>query len=419
MPHLDPNILSEKSRFSDSVLLVAMLIFWLVVYVSGMHPDAPWGDGLGYALAIENGWDWGMNANSHFLYLNLYHLIYSVFRLENGLMVLRSASVFWALATLFSLYRWQEKRIGPKGAFLALQMLASGFAFWRHAEIPEVYTMALCTWVWVLWALETWEKEPENLLHQHRLMAFLVLAFLVHVQILLLGPLLLFRAKHHRKVLAFSPFLWILLPLGLAYYAVEILNLHSWQAILTENVGHKFVDGNLSFLWKGPFMVLLILVWLVPIFFLVLVKSRFPHFLSFSLSELFLILGPILLFAIRFPEPGIYVFLLPACLVLSCLAAETIANLFSFPIALPLILVFQLAWFEAQKLGLNRFAPASFRASQEMKGGLGFICRPWAKGNVASVLQKTEGLSPDSLPSDLDWNVQQALEWKRKHPNGQ
>lgn len=421
LSHLKPNNLTGNQKFTWDLPLLGCLLFWASVYSLGSHPDAPWGDGLGYALAIESGWDWGMNANSHFLYLNFHHLLFTIFPFRDGLQLLNLASVFWAIVALFSLYQWQKPRLGKSGSLLAVQALATCFVFWRHANVPEVYTFSLCTWIWLLHAIDLWKVAPERTGLQHNVAICTVVGMLAHIQIILVFPYLFYLVIKCRKALKISPFLWFLIPSALAWNAVEICQLHSWQAVLTENVGSKFLEAEFDFLWKGPLFVVGLLVWQLPLFFLGLMLpgagQRIRPFIQHS--GFWWMVLPVLAFAARFPEPGIYVFLLPVCLLLCPGLVLLWKDRLPTSILLGFFLLFQVAWFFGQYQLIQTFAPSSFVNKQEVKGGVGFLCLPWAKNNVASILQKTESLPADSLAADADWNVRQALEWKKRHPTGQ
>jgi hypothetical protein len=420
LSHLKLNNLTGNQNFTWDLPLLGCLLFWLLIYSWGAHPDAPWGDGLGYALAVESGWDWSLNANSHFLYLNFHHLLFILFPFQDSLQLLNLASVFWAIVALYALYAWQKSKLGPSGALLAVQALATCFVFWRHANLPEVYTFSLCCWIWLLHSLEMFLCSPQSFKNQHLVAAVLVLGLLVHIQLVLVFPYVLFLLIKYRNILDWRVFLWLLLPLGLAWNAVEMMHLHSWQAILTEDVGPKFLEPDFNFLWKGPLFVSLLLVWQLPLFFLGLMLpgagQRIRPF--FQRSGFWWMVLPVLAFAARFPEPGIYVFLLSVCLLLCPGLVLLWKDRLPTSILLGFFLVFQVAWFFGQYQLIQTFAPSSFVKKQEVKGGIGFLCLPWAKNNVASILQKTENLPADSLAEFSDWNVRQALAWKKRHPTG-
>jgi hypothetical protein len=147
------------------------------------------------------------------------------------------------------------------------------------------------------------------------------------------------------------------------------------------------------------------------------VKNR-----TFTLSESFskILIGsviPVAGFASLFPEPGIYVFLLPVILVISIINGRILAE-FVRPIpAVASILIIQLLFFYSGKQLFDSFAGADRIARQEIKGGTGFLFLPWAKGNMASVLEKMKEISLDSFPKNEQWNARQAIEWNRTHPD--
>jgi hypothetical protein len=81
------------------------------------------------------------------------------------------------------------------------------------------------------------------------------------------------------------------------------------------------------------------------------------------------------------------------------------------------ILIFQLLFFYSEKQLFDSFAGSYSIARQEIKGGTGFLFLPWAKGNVASVLDKMNRIPLDSFPENEQWNARQAIEWNENHPD--
>jgi hypothetical protein len=396
--------------------------FWLVILIWGKHPDAPWGDGIGYALAIEKGWDWATNANSHWLYLNFHHAVLICLPWFDGLQILGWASVFWAMLSLVFSFRLVHKIGGKNAAFFATQILALSFPFWRLASIPEVYTMELFFWIILLDYLMVFLKEPK-IKNASQLTLVHSLGLLVHVHFVLVFPLLLFLILRKGK-----PFWVSLAPycivLALVYWSTQILKTNSISQVFFDSVQDKMLTFDLQVLWKGPVFGLCMVMASLP---LISWPGLFHWCLNLKDSRLGIMtwLGmglPLFGFTCLFPEPGIMVFLLPLILLVSIETGLKWTSIpyRKFPVfnAFPtwFLLGFGLqlvVYFSAEKI-LIEVASPKFAEAQEIKGGLGFVTKPWARNNLISLPELVEKTPVSSLPLGLKWNWEQALEWNRR-----
>ena len=412
-----PELTLEQKKYPIGIL--ALFVFWLLVYSMGKHPDVPWGDGLGYAMAIENGFDLATNANSHFLYLNFHRLLMVVFHIQDPVLILGWASAGWALICLYLIFRISSVWSGTNAAFISTTLLASSFPFWRHACIPEVYTMELAFWAFLFLLLFYW-TEHHNVPARNGMFLVYALSLLVHIHFILFLPVL-FAICFYRKEWPKLALLSFFIPVSLVVLSVYYLKTNTLSQVFFENVQDKMLSFNWTDKLKGPFFTLFLLFAMLPLGSLLLVfgwlkdravspDSTFPKVLIGSVI-------PIAGFASLFPEPGIYVFLLPVLLIVSLFSGRILANWVRPLPAVTGILVFQMLFFYSSKGLYDALAGEERIASQEIKGGTGFLFLPWAKGNVASVLDKMKVIPLDSFPENEQWNARQAIEWNRTHPN--
>ena len=398
--------------------LPALLIFWLVVYSFGKHPDVPWGDGLGYAMAIEYGFDLATNANSHFLYLNFHRLLMMVFQVQDPVFLLGWASVGWAMICLFLTYKISSVWSGKNAAVISTTLLASSFPFWRHACIPEVYTMELAFWAGQFLLIYFWTERQDK---QARNILFFVhaLSLLVHIHFILAFPVL-FIICLIRKEWPVVAWLFYCIPVLVVLFSVFYLETNTISQIFFENVQDKMLSFNWQDKLKGPFFTLFLLIAMFPLGMGLLLFGWFKdRKLIYSGSYSNILIGtliPLAGFASLFPEPGIYVFLLPVILIVSLISGRILAGYTETLTAVSCILLFQLMFFYSGKQLFDSFAGDERIAGQDIKGGTGFLFLPWAKGNVASVLDKMKVIPLDSFPENERWNARQAIEWNQNHP---
>jgi Protein of unknown function (DUF2723) len=412
-----PEFSMEKKKYP--IGYPAILIFWFLVYSIGKHPDFPWGDGIGYAMAIEHGFDLSTNANSHFLYLNFHRLMMVVFHFQDPAFLLGWASIGWAILCLFLTFKISSIWSGNKAALVSSTLLASSFPFWRHACIVEVYTMELSFWACLFLLLYYW-TEKQSLLARNGLFFACAISLLVHIHFILFIPLL-FAVCIYRKEWPNWPWIFGIIPVLIVTVSVYYLKTNTLSQVFFENVQDKM----LSFDWRGkligPFFTVFLLLAMFPLGIGTLVFGWLKNRSSFTegiFSKILIAtMIPLSGFVSLFPEPGIYVFLLPVILVASLMSGRIIA-LYLKPLhAFACILIFQMLFFYSEKQLFDSFAGNDRIVRQEIKGGTGFLFLPWAKGNVASVLDKMKMIPIESFPENDRWNAQQALNWNKTHPD--
>jgi hypothetical protein len=388
------------------------------MYSFGKHPDVPWGDGLGYAMAIENRFDLATNANSHFLYLNFHRLTMLIFHIQDPVFLLGWASVGWALICLFLTFKISSVSSGNNAAVISTMLLACSFPFWRHACIPEVYTMELAFWAGQFLLIYYW-TEQQNKLARNGLFFVHAISLLVHIHFILFSAVL-FVICYVRKEWPILAMLFWLIPVSVVAFSVYYLETNTVSQVFFENVQDKM----LSFQWydklKGPFFTLFLLLAMLPLGIGLMVfgwlKDRKLLFKGPFSKILIGSVIPLAGFASLFPEPGIYVFLLPVVLVISLISGRILSNFIKPFIAVAGILIFQLSFFYSGKQVFDLYAGKERIARQEIKGGTGFLFLPWAKGNVASALDKMKVIPLHSFPENEQWNARQAIEWNKFHP---
>lgn len=389
-----------------------VLLIWAVIYALGMHPDATWGDGIGYALAVQKGYDLATNANSHFLYLVSARALLDLLPGADALDVLRGVSWLSSLFCLWLVYLSGKLLLNHRSGILSMTILAACFSFWRHACIIEVYTFALCFW-------GAWWYGLLLFLHNRSASALWIMALsfslglLAHIQLVLLLPAWGFFIARYRLP-SIKPFFSILLPLAVFYVSVVLLKTNSWSSIFTDQIGEQLFVIDWKKIALGPFFTLGMLLVLFPALMLYVVAYLFlpkkPYYTLYASVLIFaaLVVLPVLGFASLYPEPGIHVFYLPALLVLATLAGCLLSQRFSFVFVsvYPVVQVLFAFLFTILYAGL--FKTDAFL---QWKGGPGYLFLPWARGNATSVLDVARKYELSQLPEPLHWNVGQAKEW--------
>ena len=402
----------EKSIQGSAGLL--MTLFWFLIFIAGKHPDAPWGDGVGYALAIRNGFDFATNANSHFLYLNLNAALVKITGIQDTAAFLGYCSAFWAAVSLYISYEIGNLLAGRKAGWISLNLLASCFAFWRLASIPEVYSMELAFFAACLYLLLRWSNSFERI-YFHGFLLVHALGILVHIHLIVLFPLIGALFFLSKKTPPLSALIWYLIPFLTCFWSVEFLGMNSWSQVLFDSAGTGLLSFQILRLIQGPFFVIALLIFMMPAFPLLVYLAGKQRILELKSTPFFwpavFLLASFGGFAALYPDPGIFVFLLPAFLVLAIFAGILLAETTQIKMLLPMIPVFQLACYVSGWLAFHHFAPESYLQQQEIKGGSGFIFLPWARENVASVLEKSKSLPPDSVPVGMRWNSAQAIRY--------
>lgn len=402
---------------NGNLFLWISMVGWLVVYLVGKHPDVCWGDGMGYSLAIQSGFDWATNANSHFLYLNFHRLLMEIFGFDSSIQVLGWASVFWAIATLAVVFQLGKIWGGFSAGLVAIHVLASSFSFWRHASIIEVYTMSACFWAICLLALMNWNsgKWPAWIF-------FLVhsLGLLVHIQLVLLFPVLLW-VLWKKRVFPIAAMLFYGLPLLVIFWSVFVLKTNDLPSVLFDNVGGKMVD-NLPFrLLKGLIFIPAYGFFLLagPILYAIWfarnqVKSM-PFNFSFNAQIVLISSGINLAFCLFFPEPGIHVFLIPSFLGFGLMVGKLVSayNPGQTVPAVIFIPVFQVVFYLSLNVFIQHFSLFPANEETDWKGGPAYYLLPWAKGNATSVLDSEVASKLKTPPAGLMWNIDQASAWKK------
>lgn len=416
MISVNPKIGNPTTKGTNLAIILS-LAFWAFIWFLGRHPDVTWGDGLGYALAIHRGFDWATNANSHFLYLNFHHLVLLVFPFSDAIQVLSWASLFWALSTLWLLGILARFISGPSAALISIHVFASCFTFWRHACIIEVYTFSSFFWALAFLSYWQWEKEkwpPAVFFIVH------ALGLLVHVQMVLLFPALLWKCWRVKKYF-YPEFLLYLIPVLIVVVSVFYLKTNDLTSILLDNKASEMSSNLLPRILKGMAFIPAFSLFLWPTGFLLMVtvfrksclknwfREGFRAFLS-------IVLVFNLMFCIAFPEPGIHVFLLPVFLVLSLFIGQSIPQKFpsfSWPYAFA-IPGFSSLFYLVIYWVVVHFQLFPISEQTQWKGGPGYYLLPWANGNASSVLEKANEAKNRPSPSELDWNFKQAQQWENR-----
>jgi hypothetical protein len=394
------------------------LLFWVCVYGFGAHPDVTWGDGLGYLDSVESGFDFGTNANSHFLYLFFCRVFCVVIPWLSAQNLMAMVSIFWAILVLSWVYligkKWKDETTG----LFSMQVIACTFTFWRHACIIEVYSMELAFWVLCFWFLLRFLEENKAG-YFYGMAFFHALGLLVHIHLVLFFPVYLYFLVK-RKPVPFSGFAFYFIPVLVVFVSVYFLKTNSFSEVFFDSIGAKMTEFDFIKILKGPFVVIALLVFAMPFSWLLLcfcIKELKTTAFELSGDAFFQALLPVLLFvfgfAVVYAEPGIHVFLLPFMLFLALAFGRIFALKFTKPrwiFAFP-------AFHTALILGVFVFYKSFIYRPDilvEMKGGPGYLFLPWARGNASSVLETAAKNDLKDVPEEIKWNVEQAKRYLAK-----
>lgn len=399
----------QNSNLPGRLNLISTLI-WSVIFLVGMHPDATWGDGLGYAMVIEKGYDLGTNANSHFLYLVFGRFLYQIPVWQNGIQTMAFLSLASSALVLYLVFKIGEAWKSPVCGFWAVQILGASFTFWRHACIIEVYNFALVFWaILVLGFLRyTGKRQAEGLW----LICFaLSFGLLAHIQFILAFPALIF-IFWKKKPSVFTPFGLILIPVFVILFSVFVLETNSFSSVFFDGVRNKILSPGWLNVLKGPFFILAISLAINPallpffLFFGVRRMKNYKHINPdlFGMALILLCLS-IVGFSSLYPEMGIHVFLLPSFLILALVSGFLFSNVnqnWKIPMLYPVV---QVGFFFVFQTAYGIYLQEKPNAEMKWKGGPGYYTLPWAKGNARSILEVAESNPTDSIPETLHWNL--------------
>lgn len=380
-----------------------------------MHPDVTWGDGLGYLESAESGFDPATNANSHFLYLLFCRMLILGLPWFSAAKVMGLVSVFWALVVLLMAYLTVKTWRNEISGLFSLHILAAAFTFWRHACIIEVYTMELAFWCLCSWCLLKYLRENHSM-YFGAMIFFHATGLLVHVHMLLFFPVFLYLFRY-KKNLPLAPFAFYLLPVLVVLYSVYILKANTLEQVFLDSAGDKMADIRLIELAKGLLIVPALLVFAMPLAWMLAFVFRKEAAAQYPLlagDPFVLAQVPVALlvtgFSLLYAGPGIHVFLLPLMLYLSWIFASVFAAVFPRPgwtaafSAAHVLLVF--GFYLVYSQGFYRRNPLT-----EMKGGPGYLILPWANGNASSVLETSARYPIEQIPPEIQWNAEQAKKY--------
>jgi len=400
------------------------LLAWAIVYSIGKDTGITWGDGLGYAMGIEAGYDLATNANSHFLYLFLGRTIFYLTGVQDVADVLGWLSVASSLFTLLLVFQIGLEWKNEKTALYALNILGSCFTFWRHACIIEVYNFALVFWAFFILGWLRYCRSKSNSGMWMMCISF-ALGILAHIQFVLLLPfwILVFARKRPNN---FWPMISFLAPIVVVSFSVYVLKLNSLQSVFFDSIGDKlFAPGWMNIL-KGPFFIFGLSIVLNPVLFAVglfflLFKIKSIAILKFDLfvQGILLMLVCIFGFASLYPEAGIHVFLLPGFMIIALITGFYFTELkFAFAIVIlyPFLQVF--AFFLSNQI-YDFVKNEKENSLLKWKGGSGYLFLPWARGNARSILEVAENYPIDSIPKELHWNFIQAKQYLKNEDQHQ
>lgn len=310
---------------------VQLLVFGLIflIYWLSKNPYLSFGDAIGVVYYASLGFDWATNATSHFLYLNLCHVLIAP-ELGNPVSVLTGLSIFFSMLCLYRLYQLIELSSGDRPTALVLvAIFAVSFTWWRQAITVEVYSMSMWLAMEILWTMGKDVLQGEYR-RSWQVAIWMALAILTHIQFILLLPAVLVywiqaaRPQWSRMFPPLGMFAVLVSPLFLLPHFLET---HSLSAIFFD---HAYQDQVLQFdlgsLFMGALRSIGYLLYNFHVFVPLLLLGVWQSWKKRRYWTILLLLAaaPIWGFAMRYNVTDNYVFFLLPYLVLMILGSEGI-----------------------------------------------------------------------------------------------
>lgn len=403
---------------------------WLVfgvltaVYLVNRSPYVGFNDGLSFVYAAEKGFDLGTNATSHFLYINLLHVLVQLFSFLPTVLVGTLFSVGCSVATLYLVYR-MARRLSPERpqvALLPVALLGMAFTFWQQTEVIEVY--AFNNLIFVGYASLALHDLQGGRRANYLLVSLLLgIGWITHIQHILATPFFIAylwgrnALSTKQKVLGMLPWMGLM---SILFILPRFTGMNTWQDVFFESkFGNELLGLDWRALLKGLGIGLALLGYcfhlgLVPMLigWRLLWRKHKPW-----LGWLLLLLIPWLAFAIKYSVNDNHVFyLIPYILLVlpSGLAWEKWLdtgrrgpNLW-MPMAL---LVPALLYATTTLLATNIPALQRYDEAKAYKGGVVHLLWPgkmWAKNPLAIALEEAHFCRHSPANHIEEWNFEAA-----------
>ncbi|MEM7372324.1 MAG: DUF2723 domain-containing protein [Bacteroidota bacterium] len=383
------------------------LIYWLT-----KNPFLSFGDSIGVLYYASLGFDWATNATSHFLYLNLCHILILP-QIGNPVSLLTGLSIVFAMGCLYRLYLLIDLASGKQSIALITSLIfAVSFSWWRQAVTIEVYSMSMWIAMEIFWAMGQDVLQEENK-RSWQVAIWMAVAMLTHIQFLLLLPavgMYWMRGEKNWKqrlgpiglfALLVSPL--FLLPILLQTHPLSAIFFdHAYQGqVLQMDIKNLFFGGlrSIGYLIYNFHVFLPLLVWGIWINW----KKRRAWTLLLLLAA-----APIWGFAMRYNVTDSYVFFLLPYLVLCILGADGVGWLEEkirplwLRVALTICLsplMYLCAWQVAEQIPRLQI----FAEPKAYKGGLRYYFWP-GQSQSADPIQLAREIHEEKRPTIPDFD---------------
>lgn len=193
---------------------VFLFFIFVVIYYAGSFTKIPFADCVGFVLDAEKGtFMTTATATTHFLYINTVILLKTLTGL-NAIEASRLLIVLSGAATVSVVYLTVKNITKTEWASItAAFVFGFSFAFWRNAEIVEVYTFnSLWVNLFFFFVIKSFTENKRSYITMAGL--FLGISLWVHIQNILLIPaflVFLFYFRNKKKYAFGSLFIFVLL----------------------------------------------------------------------------------------------------------------------------------------------------------------------------------------------------------------
>ncbi|MEZ4827868.1 MAG: hypothetical protein R3C61_16515 [Bacteroidia bacterium] len=367
---------------------------WIAgVYLLTRNPNPGFGDSLGFILHASAGFDPATNATSHFLYINLLHLLTICFPFTDVITLASLFSVIMGIWALERLYQLACMVAGEqKYALAAVLIMAFSFSWWRQVVTIEVYAF-FCFCVLNMWVRIFRDVDSGQYTRMPAAALWLGLCLLTHIQSVLLFPLFAVylwwgRMNIRGVMIAILPPVLALLFL---FLSPLVFHLNTPASVLFDNrMGAEVMGIDPVQLLKGIFRSLGYWAYNFHVFLPLAIIGVVRIWRESRRLAILLIGGglPFWLFAMRYNVSDNYVFFLVPYFALAVFSAAGIKRLIAsirskwqekavylLPFVMSILLYFFVWKVAAQVPGVRDMA-----SGKEYKGGIAFYFWPGQAG---------------------------------------
>lgn len=404
---------------------------WLGLMMAGMvylvfrSPFVGFNDGLSFLLEAETGFSTDTNATNHFLYINIQHILVSVFSFLSPVVVMTVFSIMCSLGSLIRVYQIGKLFVGPIPVLpIPPMVLALSFTFWQQTEIIEVYAFNNFLF---LTTIHLAFKDLVKRSSQYALPVSLLMGLLIltHIQHILFLPFFIYYLIRCQKVDPVKPLLGFGIFAGLSSI-LFILPLatqnHSLSAVFFDS---KFQDEVLGFdfgqLMEGAGKAMLFLMYNFHIFLVFVIHGWYKLYKDrreFFWQHL-LILIPYLGFAVKYSVADNHVFFLVPYLILIPPMTMSLMSL-AFKLMpymswmVPMMMMMSpMMYMGATMMGKDHPRLATYQTEKAYKGGVKHLLWPGKRSakDPLALAKEIYEQDPSTDPATIEWNYETAIKY--------